>query len=325
MNAQIVRCAVPWCAALFLPFLSWNAFASCGSAFCMVNTNWNVQGAWTEPGGRADLRYEYINQDRPMSGSARVGVGQIPRHHDEVQTANRNWLASFDYAFNPAWGTTVTVPVADRDHLHIHNHRGARLPENWNFTGLGDVRVLGRHQWSSEDADAARLDSYGINFGIKLPTGSIDVRNSDGTAAERSLQPGTGSTDVILGGYFMRVLGNSDLSLFAQGLHQRPINGRADYRPGTRSTLDLGLRYEMTAQLGLMLQVNVLHRGRDSGLQAEPEDTGGRSAFASAGLGYAITRDLQVYGFLQMPLYQYVNGVQLTAARSAVIGISTRF
>jgi len=27
-----------------------EAAASCGSAFCMVNTNWNAQGAWIEPG-----------------------------------------------------------------------------------------------------------------------------------------------------------------------------------------------------------------------------------------------------------------------------------
>src|SRR5690242_4670159 len=77
-----------------------QAGASCGSAFCMVNTSWNVQGAWTEPGARFDLRYEYIDQDQPMSGSKKVGVGQIRQHHDEVRTINRNWLANFDYTFD---------------------------------------------------------------------------------------------------------------------------------------------------------------------------------------------------------------------------------
>ena len=32
-----------------------------------------------------------------------------------------------------------------------------------------------------------------------------------------------------------------------------------------------------------------------------------------------------VYGFLQLPLYQYVNGVQLTADWSIVAGVSARF
>ena len=49
------------------------------------------------------------------------------------------------------------------------------------------------------------------------------------------------------------------------------------------------------------------------GAQAEPDDSGGRSLFLSPGVGYAVSKDVQLYGFLQLPLYQYVNGVQLTA------------
>jgi len=39
----------------------------------------------------------------------------------------------------------------------------------------------------------------------------------------------------------------------------------------------------------------------------------------------ALTKDLQVYSFLQLPLYQFVNGVQLVADRALVVGLSTRF
>ena len=47
-----------------------TANASCGSAFCFVNTNWSLQGIWTEPGPHFDLRYEYIDQDQPRAGSS---------------------------------------------------------------------------------------------------------------------------------------------------------------------------------------------------------------------------------------------------------------
>ena len=63
-----------------------------------------------------------------------------------------------------------------------------------------------------------------------------------------------------------------------------------------------------------------LFRGRDSGVQAEPEDSGGRAWYLSPGFSYAFTKDLQAYAFLQLPLYQYVNGVQLTASKAAVVG-----
>jgi hypothetical protein len=301
------------------------AHASCGSAFCMVNTNWNMQGVAVEPGLRVDLRYEYINQDQPMSGSDKIAVGQIPRHHDEVKTVNRNYLATFDYTIDDKWGVSATVPYVDRFHLHVHNHLGAQLPEQWDFTRLGDIRVLGRYQLRSENADAYRLSFYGLNFGIKLPTGNRDITNADGDRAERTLQPGTGTTDLLLGAFYSQLLGQSDSSWFVQGLWQSPLNSREDYRPGKRLSFDVGYRYEATDKLGLMIQVNALYKGRDSGVQAEPEDTGGKFLFVSPGISYAVAKNFQVYGFVQKPIYQYVNGVQLTADWSAVAGVSARF
>ena len=301
-----------------------EATASCGSAFCMVNTSWNVQGAWTEPGLRFDLRYEYINQDQPRAGSSKVGVGQIPMHHDEVSTVNRNWLAGLDYTFDNDWGVSATLPVLDRDHAHIHNHQGQKLVETWDFTDVGDMRVVGRRQWTSENRDQLTLDTYGVNFGLKLPTGATDVRNSAGSLAERTLQPGTGTTDLIFGGYYTRALG-SGKSWFVDALVQAPFNSHDNFKPGTRVSLDVGYRHEVTDKLGLMLQLNAVNKSRDSGSEAEPDDSGGRFLFVSPGVSYVLARNLQVYGFLQLPLYQYVNGVQLTADGAAVVGVSTRF
>ena len=301
-----------------------GAHASCGSAFCSVNTSFDVQGAWTEPGARFDLRYESIRQDQPRAGSTKVAVGQFPRHHDEVSTRNRNWLANLDYAFDSTWGVAVSAPFVDRDHFHIHNHGGGKLPETWSFAEAGDARVLGRYQFAAPATAAQVIQGYGLNFGMKLPTGSTGVRNAAGDLAERSLQPGTGTTDALVGAYFNHALPMADLSFFAQGLLQSPLNSRAGYKPGQRLSLDAGVRHQVDS-IALLLQVNALVRGKDSGAQAEPGDSGGRALFLSPGLGYSVTRDLQAYAFLQLPLYQYVNGVQLTASKAAVIGISAKF
>lgn len=299
--------------------------ASCGAAFCMVNTNWELQGIAVQPGLKLDLRYEHVRQNQPRSGSRDVAVGAIRRHHDEVSTTNRNVLATLDYTHDQAWGVSASVPYVDRSHFHIHNHRGAQVPEHWDFSRVGDVRVLGRYQLRSEDAQAATLSFYGINLGLKLPTGDRDLRNAAGARAERTLQPGTGTTDLVLGGYYTRVLGASDASWFVQGLWQTPLGSREDYRPGRRATLDIGYRYEASERIGLMLQLNTLWRGRDRGAQAEPADTGGSFVYVSPGVSYALTKGVQVYAFVQKPVYQYVNGVQLTARWSGVLGIATRF
>lgn len=312
-------------AALAAFSFSLTASASCGAAFCMVNTSWDAQGAWTEAGTRLDLRYEVLHQDQPRAGSDKVAVGAIPRHHDEVSTMNRNLFVTLDHAFDRRWGLSVSLPVVDREHRHVHNHQGAQLAQEWQFKGMGDLRLLGRYQLAARDRGDAELDAVGLNFGVKLPTGEFDVRNGAADLAERSLQPGTGTTDALLGAYYVRRLPLRDLSWFTQALAQHPLNTRANFRPGARHSLDLGLRYEASASLGLMLQLNLLHRSRDAGSEAEPDDTGGRFAFLSPGASWNVTNDVQLYGFLQLPVYQKVNGIQLTADRAVVIGASMRF
>ena len=151
--------------ALALAGLVSEARAYCGAAFRMVNTSWNVQGAWTEPGARFDLRFEYIDQDQLRAGSDKVVVGPIPQHHDEIHTINRNWLATFDYTFNAQWGMSATLPLIDRDHAHIHNHMGSQFLDTWDFTKRGDLRVVGRRQWQTESREAQRLNFFGVNFG----------------------------------------------------------------------------------------------------------------------------------------------------------------
>jgi len=303
-----------------------EAAASCGSAFCMVNTSWNAQGVWTEPGLRADLRFEYIDQDQLRAGSKKAGIGEFPRDHDEIRTINRNWLGTLDYAFNQDWGMSATLPFVSRFHHHLQNDEetGEQTPETWNFTEVGDLRVLGRRQWHAESAGAQRLDFFGVNFGLKLPTGKTDVRNGDGKLAERTLQPGTGTIDLLLGGYFSRVLG-SGASWFTDLLVQSPLNSHDNFKPGVRTSVDVGYRMQTTDKLGLMLQVNFLHKARDSGSDAEPEDSGGKFLYLSPGASYNLTPTMQLYGFVQLPLYQYVNGVQLTADWAVAAGISARF
>lgn len=301
------------------------AHASCGSAFCLVNSNWNAQGVWTEPGWRADLRYEYIDQDQPRTGTADVAVGQVKQHHDEVRTINRNLFATLDYGFSANWGASVVLPWVDRTHDHIHNHHGTPIPESWAFSNPGDVRVSGRYQTSFEEGGKLSLGHAGVIAGLKLPTGKTDVTNDDGDVAERSLQPGTGTTDLLLGAYFRQALGGVRASWFAQVGAQLPLNSKDGYKPGRQWLVDVGGRWEATDQLGVLLQLNAVSKGRDSGSEAEPEDSGSRAVFISPGLTYAITKAVNVYGFVQLPIYQHVNGVQLVAKRAYAVGASAQF
>lgn len=103
---------------------------------------------------------------------------------------------------------------------------------------------------------------------------------------------------------------------------QRPLGERDDHQPGQQVTFDVGLRYALSRSLSAQLQLNLLWKDRDQGLNAEPDDSGGRYVFLSPGASHALTTQLQLYGFLPLPLYQYVNGTPLTVDWPAVAGIS---
>jgi hypothetical protein len=299
------------------------AFASCGAAFCTVNTNWTTQSALVDAGSSYDLRYEFINQDQPYSGSDRIAVGQIPHHHDEVSTVNRNLVATFSHSFGDGWGVTLSAPVGEHDHVHIHNHKGEKINEEWKYTQVGDVRAIGRYQFTS-GSDPMNPSSAGVTFGLKLPTGRTTVTNDAGSLAERSLQPGSGTTDLLLGAFYHQTLMTNDLSWFAQAQYQHALNSHEQFKPGAQFGADIGVRHGLGERLGALVQLNLVHKQADSGTAAEPADSGGRFIYLSPGLTYAVNSNLQVYAFVQQSLYRHVNGVQLTAPRAFLMGVSGR-
>ncbi|MEK6662260.1 MAG: transporter [Pseudomonadota bacterium] len=294
------------------------AAASCGAAFCTVNTDWQAQGTWGGAGAKFDLRYEFVDQDRPMAGSDRVSVGQVSRHHDEVSTLNRNVVLGFSYNTLAGWGINVQMPWVSRSHYHVHNHHGAKIAQRWNIDGPGDARI-------TFNLPLTKQDNLNLLLGLKLPTGRSTVTNNDNALAERTLQPGTGSTDTLLGLAYHSTPNAGPHGWFAQAMWQHATAVRNSYRPGDQVGIDLGWRYAFNHDFSATVQANWQIRARDEGRNAEPADSGSRFLKLSPGLVYALDRDTQLYGFVQLPVYSHVNGVQLTSGKNIALGISRRF
>ena len=303
-----------------------TASANCGSAFCSINTDSELKSSETTPGLVLSLRYEFVKQDQPRRGTEKVGVLAEPDTHDELQTTNHNIVLGADYRFDERWSVSASLPYIKRNHAHLHNPDEAGMlageepeREEWKFTGIGDARVIGRYQFS--------LGSYvaGIHAGIKLPTGKRNGSNDAGEVAERSLQLGTGSTDLIVGAHLKGSIAATKLSWFGHAQLQHAIATKDDFRPGDELTFDLGVRYAVTESFSAHLQLNHRYKRHDSGANGEPEESGGRSIFLSPGLSFMVTPAVEIYGYVQVPLYQQVNGVQLTQKGSVLVGASYRF
>lgn len=85
------------------------------------------------------------------------------------------------------------------------------------------------------------------------------------------------------------------------------------------------MSYPWIGRIALQLQLNTLWKNRDTGANAEPEDTGGTFVHISPGVSVPLRAKTRLYGFVQVPLVQKVNGVQLTADWSVAAGLSHRF
>src|SRR5260370_42679427 len=100
--------------------------ASCGSAFCVLNTNWATQGVAADPGtARLDMRFEFVDQKHLQSGTKRISQAEDTADTTELRTINRNLLTTLDYTLSSNWAVSVSVPVVSRSHSHIDDPTGA--------------------------------------------------------------------------------------------------------------------------------------------------------------------------------------------------------
>ena len=299
--------------------MAWSGNAlACAACGCLANNNFQTQGLSTTPGWMVGLSYDYVNQNRLMLGShdaaGRTDLS-LP-NAQEIERLTRTSTTTLHVDYTAAdWGVNVRLPYLDR--YHVTYPPGSVSSLSSQSRTLGDAQVLVRYTGLSA------AGGTGLLAGLKLPTGPIHETFSDGSLLDRSLQPGTGSTDILLGGFTTGNIGH--LSWFVQGLWQSPLATRQGYRPGYVASLDAGLRYGHFGQrIVPMLQFNAIQRGRDTGLQATPDTTGGELVYVAPGVYAHLGSGVSAYALVQLPVYQHVNGLQLVPRYIPSVGIMYR-
>ena len=305
-------------AALAAPGVA-SACSTCG---CSLNSDWSSQGYATSLGWHLSLREDYFNQSQLRRGSDSVSRASFAYPTDEEvqrKTINRNTLLGADYSFSRYWGLSLQLPYTDRHHQTIAE--GDTDISSSDARGIGDLRVVARYQGFSEDA------GIGLQFGLKLPTGRFKQDFASGPQAgellDRGLQLGTGTTDALLGVYKFGYLTES-IGYFGQAMAQIALDARDHFRPGNSLNLNLGLRYLDAGRFTPQLQLNLHGEQRESGGQADRPNSGAVLAYLSPGIGVKITKRLDAFAFVQLPVYQHVNGLQLEPRRLWSVGMQYR-
>jgi len=306
-------------AGAFAPTLA-TACSACG---CTLNADWATQGFQGSTGLSLDLRHDYFDQDQLRNGHGRVDMGAISYpNDDEIQRFTRNHITTLtlDWGLSPDWGASVALPYIERS--HGTTAAGDTAPSFSRSSGIGGARVTLRYLGFAAQRD------WGLQLGLKLPTGTTGVRFQAGPQAgevlDAGLQPGTGSTDLVVGAFRFGSIG-ARLDYFVQALAQLPLATHDDFKPARSLNLSVGLRYVGAGPVVPSLQLNVRHEGLESGANADPDNSGSTLAYLSPGATWTLAESVQAYGFVQLPVYQQVRGLQLEPRWSLSVGLRYGF
>jgi hypothetical protein len=262
--------------------------------------------------------YDYQDQNQNRSGGS--AAPSADNGDKDIRTSWYN--LGYQDMFSRDWGVRLEVPYEDRHFVTTGGATGDQIV-TLNFSGLGDIRLEGIYTGLSPDM------SSGLIFGLKLPTGSYTNNNPYGDV-DRDSQIGTGSTDILLGG-FQRFNFDTDYgwSGFSQALLDIPILSQVQYRPGTELDLSVGAYYNgiRVGRLTIapIAQLKFSYRAEDTGANASnPVASGFERVIVAPGLELDL-HPFSVYADVELPLYERFTGDQLAAKSLFRVNVSYMF
>lgn len=270
----------------------------------------------TGQGGMAFLNYDYQDQNRNWSGTSEAP--SVNNTDKEIET--HFITAGVQYMFNDRWGAQVEIPY-DLRTFKTDIGGGTIVTKNWSQ--LGDIRLRGIYTGFLADLSA------GVTLGLKLPTGSYTFSPD---VVDRDSQIGTGSTDILLGGFWRGNLdANQRWDYFGQFELDVPTLTQAGYRPGTELDSAAGIDYKEWSldsgkvRVSPVAQLIFSERTRDTGSNAAtPVASGYQRLMLSPGIECHV-HPFKVYADAEFPVFQHFTGNQLAASVLFKVNISYMF
>lgn len=290
-----------------LPPVRLEACASCPSGD--VGTSYNFpDGA----GGLAWMQYNFESQSQNYSGFNRAPADA---NHDKlIQTSTM--IAGFQYFWNENWGFQALVPAAntlyrysehtEEEHAEEgHEHEGEQVVTK-QWWAMGDIRL--NAIWTG----LAKDQSTGINLGVKLPSGNWTEPN-----VERSVQVGTGSTDILCGFYHRHhITGDKLWNWYSQAQLDAPVVSQGGYTPGIAVDVAAGIYYTGLrigkVKIRPIAQALFTTVGADSGPAASGQNNGFQQLSLAPGIEFEV-HPVRVYTDVALPVMNNVSGNQLIA------------
>src|SRR4051794_19531271 len=189
--------------------------------------------------------YEYIAFD----GLGEAELTNAASKHQHVHSIGtiQNAAASAAYGATDDFMVSVRAPYVLRTDIREghHEHLPGGVVSNTvdyrgDSSGFGDVTVLGQYRFINSKASQTQA---AFLFGMKLPTGATNRIDALGELLEAEFQPGSGSTDFLLGAAFTQRFGA--WSFDANVLGVLAGTGTQDTKLGDRFLYNAAVSYRL--------------------------------------------------------------------------------
>jgi len=300
------RMAIPIAALLALTVLPARALAcACGCGIFDVGAGTMIPSD-SESGFSLWLRYSYMDQNRNWAHGSKAPAS----NNDDKEIKTSFFTLGLSYMVSHSWTVMAELPTYSRsltttDDGTVNGPAGSIYTAH--LTDMGDLQVSAMYTGFSPDM------STGLSLGLKLPTGNYTgpAGSLGGSEIDRDTLPGTGSTDMMIGGYHIGGL-NSDNSLayFIQARFQAAFLTRNNYRPGNELDGALGFSYSIPlgtkVRLSPVASVLASYRMHDIGQNSDPDNSGYTRLLAAPGVELRVDK-VKLYADVEVPFYQHVN------------------
>lgn len=263
------------------------------------------------------LNYDYNNLNTLNAGTQKLDDSARQRITNSI-------LLGLGYAFTDRLSVETMLTWVNQTRTIVQFG-------NENFTetsGIGDAVVLGKYALPSLLGPVWQLN---VGMGMKVPLGRSDILTDQGIQLTADLQPGSGAWDLLGWASVSRTLAfrpsatlSGSLTHRFTGTNGSYLNGTATYGFGDETQVNIGYTDQVFA-LGTLLRPGLVFKYRKARQDkidgSEIPNTGGEWVFVRPEVGIVLHQDLALNVRVELPLYSYVQGTQLTPTSRFTAGL----
>lgn len=228
---------------------------------------------------------------------------------------------------------SLRIPYIQRENIR-EGELELGIPEahqHGDAEGYGDTTLLGTYRFS----DTGDTD-FAVLLGVKADTGETDIRDKDGVLFEAEFQPGSGSTDVLLGAAITKEVGS--LGIHANVLYSFTGDGIDDTNQGDAFFYNIAGSYRLSEEANkgdghahqhfnwdAYLELNGEWRDHISVVGVDEEHGGGTRIYLAPGLRLSSSGGWGGFVSLGIPVVENQNGKQADADYRLVAGFGAGF